>query len=212
MTELSLALEEVPILAILRGVRPEGVEAIAGVLVAAGVRAIEVPMNSPEAIDSVRKLADRWGEIALVGAGTVTTVEQVDAIADAGGRLIVSPHCNPRIIGRAVGRGLIPVPGVFTPTEAFQALEAGAAALKLFPAAVAGPSGLKAIKTVLPEGTAVLAVGGVTAEALPEWWAAGADGYGIGSGIYRPGDRPWTTAQRAAPYLRTLKQLKAGSR
>ncbi|WP_127104464.1 2-dehydro-3-deoxy-6-phosphogalactonate aldolase [Pararhodobacter zhoushanensis] len=185
------------IVAILRGVTPDAVEGIAGELLDAGIEIIEVPLNSPEALRSVALLATRFGERALIGAGTVLTPEDVAAVQAAGGRLVVSPDTNPEVIRATKAAGMRSYPGVMTPSECFAALRAGADGLKLFPGSLIGPAGLKAIRAVLPAGTQVLAVGGAGAENFAQWKAAGADGFGIGTALYRPGDDAATVATRA---------------
>lgn len=187
-----------PIVAILRGVKPEEVVEIAAALVGAGVGAIEVPLNSPDPLESIRRLCDAFGDQALCGAGTVLTPEAVEAVAKAGGRLIVTPNTDPAVIAHAVARDLTVMPGFATPTEAFAAIKAGARALKLFPAGTFGPGHVKAIKDVLPRDVAVYAVGGVGAANLDAWRAAGVDGIGVGGELYRLGDQPADVAERAA--------------
>lgn len=164
-----------PIVAILRGVKPDEVVDIAAALVEAGVGAIEVPLNSPDPVESIRRLCDAFGDRALCGAGTVLTPDAVDAVAEAGGRLIVTPNTDPAVIAHAVARGLTVMPGFATPTEAFAAVKAGARALKLFPAGTFGPGHIKAVKDVLPREVAVYAVGGVGASNLDAWRAVGVD-------------------------------------
>ena len=186
-----------PIIAILRGVTPTQVTGIAGAILDAGIDRIEVPLNSPDALDSIAQLASEYGDRALIGAGTVLTVDQVTAVRDAGRALIVSPNCDVAVIARTVELGLQSWPGVFTPSEAFAALKAGAHGLKLFPGDMAGPQGLKALRAVLPTGTQVFAVGGAGPENFAHWHAASADGFGIGSAIYKPGDSPETTGDKA---------------
>lgn len=174
------------IIAILRGVTPDEVVSIAQEILAAGITKIEVPLNSPDAVESIRRLAE-LGADALIGAGTVLTVADVEAVHAAGGKLIVSPNCDPEVIARTAELGMESWPGVFTPTEAFAALKAGATGLKLFPGNMAGPSGMKAMRAVLPKGTQVYAVGGAGPENFDQWVDASADGFGIGSAIYKPG-------------------------
>jgi 2-dehydro-3-deoxyphosphogalactonate aldolase len=186
------------LIAILRGVTPGEVPAIAAALLAAGIDRIEVPLNSPDPYASLRRLADGFGDRALVGAGTVLTVEQVARVADAGGRLVVSPNADPAVIRATRERGMQSFPGVMTPTECFAALAAGADGLKLFPAALVGPAGLKAIRAVLPPGTPVYAVGGAGPENFAEWRRAGAVGFGIGTALYTPGMGAAEVAARAA--------------
>jgi 2-dehydro-3-deoxyphosphogalactonate aldolase len=185
---LGLAMAELPLVAILRGLRPEEAPAIGGALVGAGFRILEVPLNSPEPFASVRLLAHAFGDRAVVGAGTVTDPADVPRLREAGGRLAVMPHADVEVIRAAKGAGLACVPGVATPTEAFAAIRAGADALKLFPAEALGPATLKAWRAVLPPATAILPVGGVTPESLASWRAAGAAGCGLGGALYRPGD------------------------
>ncbi len=185
------------LIAILRGVTPDHVSAIAVALIDAGITQIEVPLNSPEALRSVRILAEGHGDRALVGAGTVLSPDQVHQVRDVGGQLIVSPDCNPEVITATKAAGLLSYPGVMTPTECFTALRAGADGLKLFPGDLIGPAGLKAIRAVLPPDTEILAVGGAGPDNLAEWRAAGANGFGIGSALFRPGDSAETVAERA---------------
>ena len=187
-----------PIVAILRGVKPDEVVDIAAALVGAGVGAIEVPLNSPDPLESIRRLCEAFGDQALCGAGTVLTTDAVEAVAKAGGKLIVTPNTDPAVIAHAVTLGLTVMPGFATPTEAFAAIKAGARALKLFPAGTFGPGHVKAVKDVLPRDVAVYAVGGVGAGNLEAWRAAGVDGIGVGGELYRPGDRPADVAERAA--------------
>ena len=176
-----------PLIAILRGITPDEAEDAAATLIEAGITTIEVPLNSPDALRSIRRVAARFPEESLIGAGTVLTTDEVDAVEEAGGRLIVSPDCNLEVIGRTVALGLESWPGVFTPTEAFQAIHAGATGLKLFPCSMAGPSGLKAMKAVLPPAMRVYAVGGAGPENFRDWVDAGADGFGLGTALYTPG-------------------------
>lgn len=195
-----------PLIAILRGITPAEVLEIGAVLIEAGITTIEVPLNSPEALDSIGRLAGRFGSEALIGAGTVLSVEQVAAVDAAGGRLIVSPNCNTAVIGETKARGLASWPGIFTPTEAFAALEAGADGLKLFPGSMAGPGGLKALRAVLPEGTLVYAVGGAGPENFAAWRAASVDGFGIGTALYAPGRSAAEVARRARDIVTALKE------
>ena len=176
-----------PLIAILRGITPDECLPIAESLIDSGITTIEVPLNSPDPLRSIERLAQTFGADCLIGAGTVLNTQSVDAVADVGGQLIVSPDCKPQVIRHTKARGLQSWPGVFTPTEAFAALDAGADGLKLFPGNMAGPSGLSAIRAILPTGTQVYAVGGAGLENFADWIAASADGFGLGSALYKPG-------------------------
>lgn len=201
------AFAAMPLVAILRGLTPETADDVGDVLVNAGFKLIEVPLNSPRPLESIARLAERLKGRALVGAGTVLDVAAVEAVAEAGGTLIVSPNTNTAVIAAAAARGLIAVPGFQTPSEAFAALEAGARALKLFPAEAASPGVLKAIRTVLPAGTAVLPVGGISPTTMAPWHAAGAAGFGIGSALYSPGVTTQALAERAAAFIAAYRAL-----
>lgn len=176
-----------PMVAILRGVQPHEVIAVADVLVEEGFEIIEVPMNSPEPFESIRLLAEKYGQDYLIGAGTVLTVEQVEKVHEVGGRLIVSPNTNTKVISAAKALDMVVLPGCVTPSEAFDALEAGADALKFFPATAVAPSMFKALASVLPKGTKMLAVGGVDETNLADFAAKGMAGYGLGSCLYKSG-------------------------
>lgn len=180
-------IRSMPLVAILRGLDPEQAPAIGAALVACGFGTLEVPLNRPGALESIERLVAALPAHVVVGGGTVLTLADVDAVFEAGGRLIVSPNCDPQVIAHAAGRGMLCAPGVATPSEAFAALKAGAHALKLFPAEMVGPAGLKAFKSVLPAGTEFWPVGGITPERMAAWHAAGATGFGIGSQLYAPG-------------------------
>ncbi|MGI4798588.1 MAG: 2-dehydro-3-deoxy-6-phosphogalactonate aldolase [Janthinobacterium lividum] len=190
-------LAQCPLVAILRGLPPADAEAVGTALVDAGLRIIEVPLNSPDPFRSIEILARHFGDTALIGAGTVMTEADVAGVAKAGGRLIVTPHADPALVRAAKAAGLFAVPGFFTPAEAFALLAAGADALKLFPAEAGSPAMLRAVRAVLPAGTAILPVGGIDATNIPAWHAAGAAGYGIGSAIYKPGDDAATVTRKA---------------
>jgi 2-dehydro-3-deoxyphosphogalactonate aldolase len=204
MSTLQDWLSRCPLVAILRGLRPEEAEAVGDALVEAGITILEVPLNSPQPVESIRRLAARLGGRALVGAGTVMTEAQVREVAAAGGRLLVTPHADPALVRAAKAQGMLTAPGFFTPAEAFSLLAAGTDALKLFPAEAASPAVLKALLAVLPRGTPVLPVGGMSAETIPAWRTAGAAGFGIGSSLYRPGDRAAAVGERARALRRAL--------
>jgi len=200
MLDLRAALETCPIAAILRGVKPDEVEAIGDALVEAGVTVIEVPLNSPQPFDSIQRLAARHGASALVGAGTVLEAADVARVKEAGGRLIVAPNFDADVVQAAKAAGLQTLPGVMTPSEGFAALKAGADALKLFPAEIIPPAVFKAWRAVFPAETLLLAVGGVGVDNIAAYRDAGASGYGIGSALYKPG-RPAAEIGRLAQAL-----------
>jgi len=189
------------VIAILRGVTPEELPTVAGALLRAGIGVIEVPLNSPRPLDSIAQLAAAHGQRALVGAGTVLTPEEVDAVAEAGARLVLSPHFDPAVVRRARERGLWTMPGVATPSEGFAALAAGADGLKLFPGEMLGPPVLKAWRAVFPRHVPLYAVGGVGADNLAAYRAAGAVGAGVGSSLYTPGLDPDAIERRARTLL-----------
>ena len=186
-----------PIVAILRGIRPDEAVAVAAVLVDAGIRLIEVPLNSPDPFASIAAIQQAFGDTALIGAGTVLDVAAVDTLADTGARIMVTPNTDPSVIAHAVARGLEPMPGFVTPSEAFRAIAAGARRLKLFPAVALGPAYLKAIRDVLPAHVRTWAVGGTDAGNIADWIAAGAEGIGVGGALYRPGDDAAVVADKA---------------
>lgn len=195
---------ECPLIAILRGVRPDEVEVIGRALVEGGVRIIEVPLNSPDPLDSIARLSALLEGQALIGAGTVLNVDQVEQVRAAGGSLIVSPATNTRVIAATVAAGLVSCPGYFTPSEAFAALDAGAHALKLFPAEAASPAVLRAQRAVLPKAAPLIVVGGIGPDDMAPWFTAGADGFGLGSGVYRPGQTAADTLGKANAYQAVL--------
>jgi len=198
-------MERCPLIAILRGIKPVEAESIGDALEEAGVRILEVPLNSPDPLQSIATLARAFGDRMLVGAGTLTEAAQVTQVADAGGKLIVTPHAELSVVRATKEAGLFAVPGFFNPTEAFALLKAGADAIKLFPAEVLGPPMLKALKAVLPKGTLVVPVGGISEKSIPQWIAAGANGFGAGSSIYVPGDDAKTVLQKAKQLLDAFK-------
>lgn len=201
----SIALGAMPLVAILRGIRPDEAAAVATAIVEAGIGILEVPLNSPEPLDSVRRMIETVGERAMVGVGTVYRPEEVDAAAEAGAMLIVSPNADPAVISRAKQRGLVSLPGIFTPTEAMIALAAGADGLKIFPAELMPPVGVKALRAVLPSGTRVLMVGGIGPDSMAPYRAAGADGFGIGSALYAPGRAAAEVGMKARAFVAAAK-------
>lgn len=198
-------LDRCPLIAILRGVTPGEVEGIAGALIEAGIAIIEVPLNSPDPLASIERAARRFGGDALIGAGTVLSVSDVRAVKEAGGQIIVSPNTDIEVIAASVDAGLVSAPGYFTPSEGFAALKAGAHALKLFPAEAATPAVVKAQRAVLPKNVPLLVVGGVSATTMQPWIDAGASGFGLGSGIYKPGQTPAEVAAQARAYIEALR-------
>jgi 2-dehydro-3-deoxyphosphogalactonate aldolase len=198
---LARAMAELPLVAILRGLRPTEAEAIGAALVDAGFRILEVPLNSPDPFTSIRRLADASGADVVVGAGTVIEPDDVTRLHDARGRLVVTPHTDPRVIETAKAAGMACLPGVATPSEAFAALRAGADALKLFPAETLGPATVKAWRAVLPPDVALLPVGGITPENMAPWRAAGAAGFGLGTALYRPGASAAEVGAAAARFV-----------
>jgi 2-dehydro-3-deoxyphosphogalactonate aldolase len=199
--EFETYLGQCRLVAILRGLTPGEAVAIGEAIVAAGIRIIEVPLNSPEPFHSIRALADTLAGRALVGAGTVLDTLSVARIKDAGGRLVVAPNTDPQVISAAVNAEMVAAPGYFTPSEAFKALNAGAQALKLFPAEAATPAVLKAQRAVLPKEAPVLVVGGVQPDNMAPWIAAGANGFGLGSGLYSAGRSAEEVHERARAYV-----------
>lgn len=190
-----------PLIAIIRGVTPDQAEAIGSAILDTGIRIIEVPLNSPDPLESIRRLSAALGDRALIGAGTVLDPAQVAEVKAAGGRLIVSPNTNVEVIEETVAAGLVSSPGFFTPSDAFDALEAGAHALKLFPAEAASPAVLKSLKAVLPPHVPVIVVGGIGPDSMERWLTAGADGFGLGGGLYKPGQSAAETTEKARAYV-----------
>jgi len=207
ITEFDASFERLPLIAILRGVQPDEVEAIGDALVDAGFTLIEVPLNSPDPLVSIARLAKRLAGRAVVGAGTVLAEAQVAAVAAAGGTMIISPNTNPGVIAASAAAGLVSLPGIATPSEALMAIEAGATALKLFPAEGASPAVLKAMRAILPPDMRVLPVGGISPDTMTVWHQAGAAGFGIGSALYSPGLTPDDVAARANTFRRAWETL-----
>ncbi|HEY1143676.1 MAG TPA: 2-dehydro-3-deoxy-6-phosphogalactonate aldolase [Sphingomicrobium sp.] len=196
---------ECPLVGIIRGVTPADAEAIAGAIYEGGIRIIEVPLNSPDPFESIRIIAEKFGDRTLVGAGTVLEPGEVAKVAEAGGRLAVSPNTNISVIEATVAAGMVSSPGYFTPSEAFDAIRAGAHSIKLFPAEAASPAVVKAQKAVLPKNVPLIVVGSVSPESVGGWIAAGADGCGLGGGLYKPGQDAATTLQKARAYASAVK-------
>ena len=197
------------LIAILRGLTPDAAEGIGAALIEAGIDRIEVPLNSPSPFDSIGKLARAFGDQAQIGAGTVLTVDDARAVADVGGRLIVSPNADAAVIAETKRLGLVSYPGVFTASECFSALKAGADGLKIFPAFQMGPKGLKALRDILPEKTQIYAVGGVGGGDFAAWRAAGADGFGIGGALYKPGASAADVAAKAAKLVEAYDAISS---
>lgn len=204
---LDHALQQLPLVAILRGIQPDEVEAVADALHAEGFRVIEVPLNSPDALASIARLARRMPADTVVGAGTVLSTEAVAQVEAAGGKLIVMPHADVAVIRAAKQRGLACVPGAATPTEAFAAVHAGADALKLFPAELVTPTVIKALRAVLPRELRLLPVGGITPATMAPFKAAGAAGFGLGSALYSPGLSAAEVGQRARAFVQAWRAL-----
>jgi 2-dehydro-3-deoxyphosphogalactonate aldolase len=210
MSELEAALRELPLVAILRGLRPEEAEPVTEALLDEGFRLVEVPLNSPEPLDSIRLLVERFGGRAVIGAGTVLSPAQVEAVAATGAKLVVSPNADQAVIGAAKARGMACLPGVATPTEAFAALAAGADALKAFPAEGLPPAVIRAWRAVLPESTRLLPVGGIEPGTMAAYRAAGAAGFGLGSALYKAGMAPAEVRARAAAFVQAWRERGSG--
>lgn len=206
MTNWQEAFDACPLVAILRGVRPDEVLAIGKALTGAGFTLIEVPLNSPDPLNSISRLVQDLPQ-AVVGAGTVLSAQDVTAVKDAGGRLIVAPNFDPEVAAEAARQQMIYLPGIGTLSEAFAALKAGAAGLKLFPAEMIPPAAVKAMRSVLPADAKLLPVGGVNADTMPRYWQAGANGFGMGQSLYRPGQTAEETATRAADFIATWRAV-----
>jgi 2-dehydro-3-deoxyphosphogalactonate aldolase len=203
---LRFYMDQCPLVAIIRGVRPDEAEAIGDAICEGGIRIIEVPLNSPDPLKSIELLATRLGERVLVGAGTVLDPAEVQRVIDAGGRIIVSPDTNSEVIRATAAASIVSSPGYFTPSEAFAAIRAGATTLKLFPAEAASPAVLKAQLAVIPKDVPVMAVGGIKPDNMRPWIEAGASGFGLGGGLYRPGQSPADTLEKARAYVPGLKR------
>jgi 2-dehydro-3-deoxyphosphogalactonate aldolase len=206
MTSFRARLQRAPLIAILRGIAPNEAESVGAALIEAAFEIIEVPLNSPAPLATIERLAGRFGDAALIGAGTVLSANDVDAISDAGGRLVVMPHSDTAVVERAKARGLVCVPGFATPTEAFAAIAAGADALKLFPAEGSSPAVLKSLRAVLPRDVPIIPVGGIDERSFEAWLAAAAAGFGIGSALYKPGITADVLRARAQTLVAALRR------
>lgn len=198
---------QLPLIAILRGLQPTEAVAVGASLQSAGFGLWEVPLNSPEPLKSIAAMRAAYPDV-MVGAGTVLTVQQVRDVHAAGGQLIISPNCNPAVIAESARLGLISLPGVLTPTEAFTALEHGATGLKIFPAELASPAVVKALLAVLPQGTGIYPVGGITPDNMAPWLHAGAAGFGLGSALFKPGKTASQVAADAQAFARNYQALR----
>jgi 2-dehydro-3-deoxyphosphogalactonate aldolase len=207
MNAVAPYLDPLPLIAVLRGISPEEVDDVAGALVDAGFRILEVPLNSPRPYDSIRRLAQVHGARCLIGAGTVLRVQDVARVREAGGAIVVMPHADLEVVREAKRQGMVCVPGVATPTEAFAALAAGADALKMFPAEALPPAALRAWRAVLPKDALVFAVGGMKPDNLDAYWAAGASGFGTGSNLYKPGTPAGVVREVASAYAAAVRAL-----
>lgn len=206
-TGLRHYLTPLPLVAVLRGITPSEIDAVASALTEHGFRTLEVPLNSPDPFDSIARLTRSYGDCCLTGAGTVRKASDIGRVADAGGRLIVMPHADLAIVREAKRRGLVCLPGVATPTEAFAALDAGADGLKMFPAEQLSPAVLKAWRAVLPKDALIFPVGGIRPDNMAAYWASGADGFGTGSNLYQPGGSIDTLRTAAAAYVAAFQAL-----
>jgi 2-dehydro-3-deoxyphosphogalactonate aldolase len=209
MLSFADAFADMPLIAILRGVRPAEVVEVAAALHDAGIRIVEVPLNSPDPFASIERLS-AMAERMVCGAGTVLNAEQVDLAVTAGSAIIVSPNTEPSVIRQSLVRGAIPVPGIATATDAFTALAAGARWLKLFPAATYGPDHLKALAAVLPAEAQVIPVGGVSTANMKQWWSAGARGFGLGSDLFKAGMTLQHVRERAREAVGVVSALRRG--
>lgn len=207
MNSLSHYLSALPLVAILRGITPEEAVPVAEILYELGFRIIEVPLNSPQPFDSIASIAKRLGDEALIGAGTVLTVDDITRVRDAGADLVVMPHSDVDIIRAAKQRRMICTPGIVTPTEGFAALAAGADGLKLFPAELLTPKVVKALRAVFAKDTIMIPVGGIALDTMADFWSAGATGFGLGFALYRPGMTPNDVREMAAKFIRVFTSL-----
>ena len=207
-TTLNDFLKSMPLIAILRGLKPQESSGVAGILIESGFRIIEVPLNSPNPLESIRIMSEKWDSKAIFGAGTVLNPESVEQVKKAGGRIIVSPNFNPEVVAVTKKNGLFSVPGVATPTEAFSAIDAGADALKIFPGEMVQPKTIKAMKAVLPKKIPILVVGGITEKNMAKYWKVGVSGFGIGSSLYRPGRKIDDILERAKGLVGSVIKIR----
>ena len=206
LDQLRQFIGQCPLVGIIRGVTPGDAEAVGDALFEAGIRIIEVPLNSPDPLKSIEILAAKFGDRALIGGGTVLKVSDVANVRASGGRLIVSPNTNADVIAATASEGLVSMPGYFTPSEAFAAIQAGATALKLFPAEGASPAALKAQLAVIPKDVPIFAVGGISPDNMQPWIDAGASGFGLGGGLYKSGQSAAETAEKARAYVAGIER------
>jgi 2-dehydro-3-deoxyphosphogalactonate aldolase len=204
---LQEAMAKMPIVAIMRGIKPDEVLDHVAALKEAGIFVVEVPLNSPDPLVSIKRAVETFGHEMVCGAGTVLTVDRVAAVAEVGGRIIVAPDTRPDVIRTALNRGLCPMPGFGTASEAFEAYDAGARYLKLFPASTYGPGHIKALTAVVPGDAVMMAVGGAGPSNMADWWAAGARGFGLGGDVYTRGQSPADTAQKARAAVEACRTL-----
>lgn len=198
---------EMPLIAILRGVTPDEVVAIGSALYDAGFRVVEVPLNSPDPMTSIARLSKQFGDSMMIGGGTILTAEQVESVQSAGGKLVVAPNLDEAVAAKAAELEMTYCPGIMTPTEAFRALDLGAAAIKLFPAELIPPIGLKAMKAVLPKNVCSIPVGGITPQTMEPYWNVGASGFGLGSALYKPGDTADRVGENARAFVSGLRKI-----
>lgn len=203
----SRAFREMPLIGIFRGITPIEVEAVVGAAIENGIRIVEVPLNSPDALLSIERLVKRFGNEVVIGAGTVTTLAEVLAVAKAGGQIIVTPYARSFVVKRAKELGLVAIPGALTPTEIAEMYDCGADGVKIFPAEMVTPTALKALRAVLPAALPLIPVGGISLENMAAYLSAGASGFGLGSALYRPGDSPASVAEKTAIYVRRIQVL-----
>ncbi len=207
-TDFKTTFDQMPLVAILRGIEPSDASGVATALVNSGLRIIEVPLNSPQPLKSIAAIANVFGNDVIVGAGTVLNEDQAHQVLDSGGQLLIAPNLNLKVGEVAARAGIAWCPGVFTASEAFTALDAGAAAIKIFPAEAMPPSGIRALRAVLPREALVLPVGGIGLENMSDYWQAGASGFGLGGSLYKPGQSAAASAQKAGSFVKLVNSLR----